>query len=155
MHSVTVKPTAKPPKPEKQVVPPLPAKVILVGLQSEQAKHLNEREALCVRFYHERPELNRYVVEIEGVGNKSLALSNLKFIEPPKKEKEKKEEEVVLEPTRLQPRRGSALAPEVLAKEEEGASCGCGGGCGGWQGLGQRGERRRMGGQRRFGCRRR
>ena len=118
MHSVTVKPTAKPPKPEKQVVPPLPAKVILVGLQSEQAKHLNEREALCVRFYHERPELNRYVVEIEGVGNKSLALSNLKFIEPPKKEKEKKEEEVVLEPTRLQPRRGSALAPEVLAKEE-------------------------------------
>ena len=82
MHSVTVKPTAKPPKPEKQVVPPLPAKVILVGLQSEQAKHLNEREALCVRFYHERPELNRYVVEIEGVGNKSLALSNLKFIEP-------------------------------------------------------------------------
>ena len=70
----------------------LPAKVILVDLRPELAKRLGlihtgswfnpyGCEAVCVRFYHERPTLNRYVVDIKGLGEKLLDPDNLALIE--------------------------------------------------------------------------
>ena len=47
---------------------------------SEKTKHLNGLEAMAMRFYHERPEVDRYVVVIDGVGSKAIERKNLQFV---------------------------------------------------------------------------